>query len=96
MLLFSDLPVRRSRTLILKRTARPQLFFGSEIHRYTLADGIRDKNVLGFDPYMVKIYDDDELRQKVALEKAKAETVEDVLKDEKKKKVFYKWMDSPR
>ena len=43
---------------------------------------------------MVKIYEDDELRQKVALEKAKAETVEDVMKDEKKKKVFYKWMDS--
>lgn len=28
------------------------------------------------------------------MEKAKAETVEDVMKDEKKKKVFYKWMDS--
>ena len=43
---------------------------------------------------MVKIYDDDELRQKVALEKAKADTVEDVMKDKKKKKIFYKWMDS--
>ena len=43
---------------------------------------------------MVKIYEDDELRQEVALEKAKANTVEEVMKDEKKKKVFYKWMDS--
>ena len=80
--------------LISRRIARPQLYSEVKIHRYTLADGIRDKNVLGFDPYMVKIYEDDELRQKVALEKAKAETVEDVMKDEKKKKVFYKWMDS--
>ena len=27
--------------------------FGDELHRYSIADGIRDKNVLGFDPYMV-------------------------------------------
>lgn len=78
----------------IKKDSTTTTIFGSEIHRYTLADGIRDKNVLGFDPYMVKIYEDDELRQKIALEKAKAETVEDVMKDEKKKKVFYKWMDS--
>ena len=77
----------------IKKDSTTTTIFGNEIHRYTLADGIRDKNVLGFDPYMVKIYDDDELRQKVALEKAKAETVEAVMKDEKKKKVFYKWMD---
>ena len=62
----------------IKKDSTTTTIFGSEIHRYTLADGIRDKNVLGFDPYMVKIYDDDELRQKVALEKAKADTVEDV------------------
>lgn len=78
----------------IKKDSTTTTIFGSEIHRYTLADGIRDNNVLGFDPYMVKIYDDDELRQKVALEKAKADTVEDVMKDKKKKKIFYKWMDS--
>ena len=55
----------------IKKDSTTTTIFGSEIHRYTLADGIRDKNVLGFDPYVVKIYDDDELRQKVALEKAK-------------------------
>ena len=27
--------------------------FGDELHRYSIADGIRDKNVLGFDPYKV-------------------------------------------
>ena len=70
--------------------------FGDELHRYTLADGIRDHNVLGFDPYMVKIYDDYELREKVALMKAKAEKVEDVFGDKKKEKVYYKYMDSTK
>lgn len=27
--------------------------FGNELHRYSIADGIRDKNVLGFDIYKV-------------------------------------------
>ena len=31
--------------------------FGNELHRYSIADGIRDKNVLGFDPY--KVFDPD-------------------------------------
>jgi len=78
----------------IKKDSTTPTIFGDEIHRYTLADGIRDKNVLGFDPYMVKIYDDSDLRQKVALEKAKAATVEDVMGDPKKEKIFYKYMDS--
>ncbi len=80
----------------IKNDSTTTTIFGSEIHRYTLADGIRDKNVLGFDPYMVRIYDDAELREQVALDQAKAEKVEDVMKDEKKKKVFYKFMDSSK
>lgn len=80
----------------IKKDSTTTTIFGSEIHRYTLADGIRDKNVLGFDPYMVRIYDDAELREQVALDQAKAEKVEDVMKDEKKKKVFYKFMDSSK
>lgn len=42
--------------------------FGNELHRYSIADGIRDKNVLGFDPYMVLTYKDRDLRKAVALE----------------------------
>lgn len=80
----------------IKKDSTTTTIFGSEIHRYTLADGIRDKNVLGFDPYMVRIYDDSELREQVALDQAKADKVEDVMKDEKKKKVFYKFMDSSK
>ena len=43
--------------------------FGNELHRYSIADGIRDKNVLGFDPYKVLTYKDQDIRQVVALEK---------------------------
>lgn len=43
--------------------------FGDELHRYSIADGIRDKNVLGFDPYKVLTYADKDLRQAIALEK---------------------------
>jgi len=66
--------------------------FGDELHRYSIADGIRDKNVLGFDPYQVMTYRDRDLRQAIALEKAKAATVADALKDPAKKKVFNRYM----
>ena len=67
--------------------------FGNELHRYSIADGIRDKNVLGFDPYMVPTYKDRELRKAVALEKAKAVTEAEALGDPKKKKVYLHYMD---
>ncbi len=62
--------------------------FGDCLHRYSIADGIRDKNVLGFDPYMVSTYKPKELRQQVALEKAKARTVEEVYSNSNKAKVY--------
>ena len=67
--------------------------FGDELHRYTIADGIRDKNVLGFDPVMVMVYKDKEIREQVALYEAKAATVAEAMEDEKKKRVFYNFMD---
>lgn len=70
--------------------------FGGELHRYTLADGIRDKNVLGFDPYMVLIYKDGDVRQKVALMKARADKVEDVFKTKKQEKIYYHYMDATK
>lgn len=66
--------------------------FGNELHRYSIADGIRDKNVLGFDPYQVLTYRDRDLRQAVALEKAKAATPAEALADTEKKKVFNRTM----
>lgn len=70
--------------------------FGNELHRYTLADGIRDHNVLGFDPYMVLIFEDGEVREKVALMKAKAGKIEDVLGNKKKEKIYYRYMDATK
>ena len=67
--------------------------FGNELHRYSIADGIRDKNVLGFDPYMVCTYKDNDVRRAVALEQAKAATEEEALADPKKSKVYYHYMD---
>ncbi|MBO8457426.1 MAG: HsdR family type I site-specific deoxyribonuclease [Spirochaetes bacterium] len=68
--------------------------FGNELHRYSIADGIRDKNVLGFDPYKVLTFRDKDVRKAVALEKAKAQTEEEAIADEKKSKIYYTYMDA--
>lgn len=68
--------------------------FGNELHRYSIADGIRDKNVLGFDPYKVLTFKDKDVRKVVALEKAKAKTEEEAIADPVKSKVYYKYMDA--
>ncbi|MCL2049456.1 MAG: HsdR family type I site-specific deoxyribonuclease [Defluviitaleaceae bacterium] len=75
--------------------------FGNELHRYSIADGIRDKNVLGFDPDMVSTFTDKDVRTAVALDKAKAvgstneEKIKDVFADPKKKKIYDKYMSIP-
>lgn len=68
--------------------------FGNELHRYSIADGIRDKNVLGFDPYKVLTFKDKDVRKVVALEKAKAQIEEEAISDPIKSKVYYKYMDA--
>lgn len=66
--------------------------FGNELHRYSIADGIRDKNVLGFDPDKVLTFKEKDMRQAVALDKAKAKSVDEVFKDPKKQKIYYEYM----
>ncbi|WP_368223884.1 HsdR family type I site-specific deoxyribonuclease [Aeromonas sp. s4] len=66
--------------------------FGDELHRYSIADGIRDGNVLGFDPYKVPTFRDSDLKQAVALEQAKADSVTDAMADPVKKKKFNHFM----
>src|SRR5690554_4138744 len=66
--------------------------FGNELHRYSIADGIRDGNVSGFDPYKVPTFRDSDLRQAVALEQAKADSVADAMADPGKKKKFNHFM----
>ena len=69
--------------------------FGDELHRYSIADGIRDKNVLGFDPYKVLTFRDDDLREEVALHHAKAGSVAEALTDPAKKRVYLRFMALP-
>ena len=68
--------------------------FGNELHRYSIADGIRDKNVLGFDPCMVCTFAEKDVRTAVGLMQAKAETVEEVFGDKKKEEIFYYYMNT--
>ena len=70
--------------------------FGDELHRYSIADGIRDKNVLGFDPYMITTYKEKDLRTAVALAEAKATSVEEALSDPNKSAVYFHFMDSSK
>ena len=77
-----------------KKGATTSMVFGDCLHRYSIADGIRDGNVLGFDPYMVTTYKDTEVRKAIALEQSKSDTVEDAMSNPKKKEVFYYYMDT--
>lgn len=63
--------------------------FGNELHRYSIADGIRDGNVLGFDPTMVNVYRERDIREQVALQETKASTINEVLGNPIKEKVYY-------
>ena len=77
-----------------KKGATTSMVFGGCIHRYTIADGIRDGNVLGFDPYMVETFRKRDVREAVALERAKAKTELEAIRDPKKADVFYYLMNS--
>ena len=79
-----------------KKDSTTSTIFGDELHRYSIADGIRDGNVLGFDPCKVMTYKDQDLREAIALEKAKAKNVAEVFADLVKTKTYDKYMDSAR
>ena len=79
-----------------RKEATTSTIFGNELHRYSLADGIRDKNVLGFDPYKVLTYRDKDIRKAVALQEAKATTEGEAINDPDKSKTYYHFMDSAK
>ena len=70
--------------------------FGDELHRYSIADGIRDKNVLGFDIYKVMTFRDSDVRRSVAMERAKIKDRDDINFDERKKEIYFDYMDSSK
>jgi len=88
---FTGTPIQVENQKKLNTTAT---IFGTELHRYSIADGIRDKNVLGFDLYQVATFKDRDVRKVVALYKAKAANEAEALGDEKKKAVYLRYMDS--
>lgn len=89
---FTGTPIHEENQKKMNTTAT---VFGNELHRYSIADGIRDKNVLGFDPYKVLTYRDKDLREAVALEKVKAKSVKEALNDPDKSKEFYEYLNLP-
>lgn len=70
--------------------------FGDELHRYSIADGIRDKNVLGFDIYKVMTFRDSDIRRSVAMERAKVKDRDEINFDERKKELYFDYMDSSK
>lgn len=88
---FTGTPIRDENK---KKDSTTSNIFGDELHRYSIADGIRDKNVLGFDPYKILTFKDSDVRNQIALWKAKAKSLEEVLEDPIKSNVYYKFMDS--
>lgn len=66
--------------------------FGNELHRYVIADGIRDGNVLAFDIKKVLTFKDRDIRRAVALEKCKSKNEDEALSDPSKSELFYKFM----
>ena len=86
---FTGTPIHDENQRKMSTTAT---IFGNELHRYSIADGIRDRNVLGFDLYRVATFKDKEVRQVVALHQAKADSESDALEDDVKKKKYYKFM----
>lgn len=86
---FSGTPIQEENA---KKGCTSADVFGNELHRYTIGDGIRDKNVLAFDPYMVETFKSKDLRRQVALEKAHAKTPEEAISDKSKSKTYYSYL----
>lgn len=86
---FSGTPIQEENA---KKGCTSADVFGNELHRYTIGDGIRDKNVLAFDPYMVETFKSKDLRRQVALEKAHAKTPEEAISDKSKSKIYYYYL----
>lgn len=84
-------------TPILDENAKDSIttkdIFGDELHEYTIADGIRDGNVLGFDCTKVNTLKEEDVRRAVALHKAKANNIQEIYeeKNKKKRKIFEEW-----
>ena len=69
-----------------------EVIFGDMLHKYTLASGIPDGNVLGFDLYREDTFQEHDIREVVALRAVEAESFEEIEKDKEKVEVYNKIM----
>jgi len=90
---FTGTPIQEENQKKMNTTAT---IFGDELHRYSIADGIRDGNVLGFDPYKVSTYKDIDVRRAVALKMVNAFNEEEAIKDPEKSDTYYYYMDNSK
>lgn len=87
---FTGTPIHEENQKKMNTTAD---VFGNELHRYSISDGIRDGNVLGFDPCQVNTYKEMDLRKAIGLEKAKASNEANAFADPKKREVYLHYLD---
>lgn len=66
--------------------------FGGCIAKYTIANGIHDESVLEFDVVGVSIFEEEELRGAIALDRARAATEEEAMADPAKRRIYEKFM----
>lgn len=65
--------------------------FGNELHRYSISDGIRDKNVLGFNVDYRHLFLDDDIKKELIKANCHVEDSNDpsIFNDPDKKKAYY-------
>ena len=75
-----------------KNEIMTETLFGDMLCKYTIASGIPDHNVLGFDPYMVNTFDEDDLRDRAARYYLGINSLEEIEDDEEKTKTYDRFM----
>jgi type I restriction enzyme R subunit len=86
---FTGTPIKSPNAIKMTETSD---IFGEVLHTYTIADGIRDKNVLGFDPYMVRTYKDKDLRKAIALNKCNVKSESEIWGNKTLEEIYGKYM----
>lgn len=69
-----------------------EVIFGDMLHKYTLANGIPDGNVLGFDLYREDTFRPQEIREAVALRAVGAKSFEEIKDNKEKVDIYNRWM----
>lgn len=86
-------------TPIFEENARNEIttgvIFGDELHKYTLAHGIPDENVLGFYLYREDTFPEHDIREAVALKAVEAESFEEIADNKEKVEIYEGIMNEP-